>query len=140
MVLTLIESLTSTISYFLNFFFTDLWIVQVWSINYTLLFRYKYIVFIGLYLARAYLKRLIYFFGIPVNCRSSFYKLHDCNVCLNWGKIYVPELLVLSFMESAIPTNWYLLAYFVWSANCSSLICILWILFWTLSDMYSVLK
>ena len=39
LVLTLIESLISTINYFLNFFSTGLWIVHIWSINYTLLFR-----------------------------------------------------------------------------------------------------
>ena len=33
---------------------TGLWIVQVWSINYTLCFRYRNIVFIRLYLALAY--------------------------------------------------------------------------------------
>ena len=48
-------------------------------------------------------------------------------MCLNWGKNYDWGLLVLSFMESAIPTNWYCLAYIVWSVSWWSLICKLWI-------------
>ena len=48
-------------------------------------------------------------------------------MCLKLGNIYVWGLLVLSFMESAIPTNWYFLAFFVWSVSYSSLICKLWI-------------
>ena len=59
---------------------------------------------------------------------------------LNWGKIYVWGLLVLSFMESPISTNWYFLAFFVWSVNYSRLTCKLWILFWTFRDMWTLLK
>ena len=41
---------------------------------------------------------------------------------LNWGKFYVWEFLVLSFMESAVLPNWYILPFFlqavqVWSVN-----------------------
>ena len=46
---------------------------------------------------------------------------------LNWGKIYVWRLLVLQFIESAILTNWYLLAFLsslkivqVWAVNYES--------------------
>ena len=40
---------------------------------------------------------------------------------------YVWGLLILSFIETAVPTNWYFLAFFVWSVNYSSMICKLWI-------------
>ena len=59
---------------------------------------------------------------------------------LNWDNIYNWGLLVLSFRESPIPTNWYYIRFFIWSANYSSLTCKLWILFMTFRDMWTVLK
>ena len=41
-------------------------------------------------------------------------------MCLNWGKIYIWGLLVLSFTGSAIPTNWYFSAFFIWFVNYES--------------------
>ena len=56
---------------------------------------------------------------------------HICDMNLNWGSIYVQRFLLLPFMESTIPTNWYFLAFFVWSVNFSSL---------TFRDLWTVLK
>ena len=39
----------------------------------------------------------------------------------DWGKVYIWVILVLSFMESSIPTLQYLFKlFFIWSVNCSS--------------------
>ena len=59
---------------------------------------------------------------------------------LNWDNIYNWGLLVLSFTESPISTNWYFLTFFVWSVNYPSLTCKLSILFRTLRDMGTMLK
>ena len=73
------------------------------------------------------------------NTNIAFIGLH-CDMCLNWGNIYVWGRLVWPFMESAVPSNWYFLAFFAWPVNCSSLIYKLLILFWTFREMWTGLK
>ena len=46
--------------------------------------------------------------------------------------------LVLTLMESSIPTNQDFLSFFVWFINCSSLICKLYILFWTVLILQNI--
>ena len=43
------------------------------------------------------------------------------NMPRNWGKVYIWWILVLSFMESSIPTfQYFFQLFFIWSVNCSS--------------------
>ena len=79
-----------------------------------------------------------------LNCTEPEFSLSWMKLCSSDNHYttapYVWGLLVWPFMQSAIPTNWYFVPFFVWSVNCSSLICKLWILFWTFRGMWTVLK
>ena len=121
-------------------FCNDLLIVQVWSINHTVRFSHGQIqeyCFYWIEFSTGIFRKinsvlLEYQWVLKV---GPVIAQHICHVCLIWGKIYVWELLVLPFTESLFPTNWYFLAFFLCSLNCSSLICKLWILLKTLRDI-----
>ena len=141
LILTFIESLVLTLSYFFRLFSTGLWIVQVWPINYTFCFRhgqiqehcFYWIVFstgifkkVNLVLLTyhqivgvGFVNYTAYLWHLPkLTYLSHVPKLRQY-LWLNWGLLVLPFMVAFSFL----------------SLNCK-----LWILFWTFWDMWIVLK
>ena len=105
---------------------TGLWIIHYVSNK----ARYKNIVFITLHLILAYIKSLMQLF--------LYITQHIFDMCRNWVNIYGLGILVLSFIKVQFQLIDTFLAFFVWSINFPSLICKLKMLFWTFSDMWTV--
>ena len=90
--------------------------------------------FIGLYLVLAYLKmstltllayQELVGFG-SVNCTTYLWHVPKSEAIFMFERFCI--------MKTVIPTDWYFLQLFFWSVSCSSLVCELWILFWTFRD------
>ena len=84
--------------------------------------KYTNIVYIQMYLVLAYIQRLfstvcyfLRYFCWSVNCLSQSSQLIPqffSAMLGNWGKVYIWELLVLSFTQSSIPTFQYFFSFF----------------------------
>ena len=90
---------------------------------------YTSIVIFVLYLALAYWFISV---GLPRNCRCWVCKLHKF---VN----YVYGFLVLSLVKIQFQSIVIFSSFFVWSVNCSSLICKLWILCWIFPIRWTIL-